>query len=144
LPNNETNPKQISNHSPHCRDGMGGFNFNKMKNTKKLPKAFKDKWLKALRSGKFKQCQESLYDGEGYCCLGIACKIAYKNIPKWINDDYVLGEKGDTGEKRKIKNIPLVLLGDENHNPIVKELIRMNDKYGKSFKQIANYIEKNL
>ena len=38
------------------------------------------KWVKALRSGKYKQCQKRLYDGEGYCCLGVLCKILGKEF----------------------------------------------------------------
>lgn len=50
-----------------------------MKN--KLPKKFKEKWLKALRSGEYKQSTGFLteqYEGESnYCCLGVACKVAH-------------------------------------------------------------------
>lgn len=37
------------------------------------------KWVKALRSGKYKQTTGRLQDGKGYCCLGVACAIT---IPK--------------------------------------------------------------
>src|SRR5262245_7943484 len=30
------------------------------------------KWVEALRSGKYKQCQNQMFDGDGYCCLGVA------------------------------------------------------------------------
>lgn len=36
------------------------------------------KWVDALRSGEYKQCYGVLSDGEGYCCLGVACKISGK------------------------------------------------------------------
>lgn len=37
------------------------------------------KWVKALRSGKYKQGQDALQSEKGYCCLGVACEIF---IPK--------------------------------------------------------------
>ena len=37
------------------------------------------KWVKALRSGKYKQAKGSLQTGDGFWCLGVACK---EFIPK--------------------------------------------------------------
>lgn len=34
-----------------------------------------EKWIKALRSGKFKQGVGRLQSNAGLCCLGVACKI---------------------------------------------------------------------
>lgn len=31
------------------------------------------KWLRMLESGKFKQAHYTLFDGAGYCCMGLAC-----------------------------------------------------------------------
>ena len=47
------------------------------KNENKLPVAFKKKWVKALRSGKYKQGRCRLYNPEtdSYCCLGVACRV---------------------------------------------------------------------
>ena len=36
------------------------------------------KWVKALRSGKYKQTTSRLKDKTGYCCLGVACELAVK------------------------------------------------------------------
>jgi len=33
------------------------------------------KWVKALRSGKYKQSREMLKNSGGYCCLGVLCEI---------------------------------------------------------------------
>lgn len=43
-----------------------------------MKKAIADQWVKALRSGKYKQGQGKLYrDGnDSYCCLGVLCKIS--------------------------------------------------------------------
>lgn len=47
----------------------------------KFPKVFKRKWIKALRSGEFKQGEGSLKimvedNGYQYCCLGVAAEVA--------------------------------------------------------------------
>lgn len=118
-----------------------------MENENKLPPEFKAKWVQALRSGKYKQCRETLFDGVGYCCLGVACKIT-GNRPKGLTI-----EKGTNG-------IPDLITGQGNshysadYNPIVERLASLNDgtkhsifnPKGKqySFSQIADYIEANL
>lgn len=33
------------------------------------------KWVKALRSGEYKQTNYTLQDKRGFCCLGVACKL---------------------------------------------------------------------
>ncbi len=33
-----------------------------------------EKWVAALRSGKYQQTEGSLQNIEGFCCLGVACK----------------------------------------------------------------------
>jgi hypothetical protein len=35
-------------------------------------------WCAALRSGDYQQARKALYDGEGYCCLGVLCDLAVK------------------------------------------------------------------
>lgn len=104
----------------------------------KLPKAFKNKWIKALRSGEYSQTKRKLQDKDGYCCLGVACRIIHPYM-----------HFGTSGliTKQNIK-VPKLLKGvaeksDKMFNPVVAKLTFMNDD-GKSFKQIANYIEKNL
>lgn len=42
--------------------------------TYQLPKEFAAKWVAALRSGEYKQCDGQLASPNGYCCLGVACK----------------------------------------------------------------------
>jgi hypothetical protein len=34
-----------------------------------------ERWVEALRSGEYQQAKSVLYDGTGYCCLGVACKL---------------------------------------------------------------------
>ena len=110
--------------------------------TDKLPKVFKKKWLDALRSGKYKKGKEMLYniDKNTYCCLGVACVISgYKK------ELITHGEEGYI-EEFKTPRIPNILIGSDD---IVNTLIAKNDggksyKRALGFKEIANWIEKNL
>ena len=132
----------------------------KIKNNKgetidvKLPKAFKTKWVKALRSGKFIQGKHKLYSeingtGSYCCCLVVACIVA--NVDKKdIMDNYFINDKFD--------NVPEILkgIGGDNVNVLLNKLTQMNDgkifiiKNGyrtfrsKSFNYIASYIERYL
>lgn len=103
----------------------------------KLPKAFKTKWLKALRSGKYEQYTEGgLYSvsNNSYCCLGVAghiCGVDNSELRRY-------------GYLTEIENnkIPKLIQGDKE-NPVVDKLTEFNDN-GKSFKWIASYIERYL
>jgi hypothetical protein len=101
-----------------------------------MDKQIKTKWLKALRSGRYKQTQNNLYDGKGYCCLGVLAKV--QRAPdvdlrgeSFLEDDRAVFSAGITGKSQRV-------------------LSRLNDKEddegnpaGKSFKEIADYIEKH-
>lgn len=118
----------------------------------KLPKDFKKKWIAALRSGEYKQLKNNLYkenwvtsdrQESGYCCLGVAARVCgldkeFIKDKDWLNeiDEEVINE-----------SIPAMLLYDAYTNELIKKLQEMNDGEGRkqrSFKQIANWIEKNL
>lgn len=43
------------------------------------------KWVKALRSGKYKQSKMELQTPKGYCCLGVACDIFIKKEKKMLS-----------------------------------------------------------
>lgn len=45
-------------------------------------------WLAALRSGEYKQATGVLNNGNGFCCLGVACDVYAKQTGKgkWGND----------------------------------------------------------
>ena len=48
------------------------------------------KWVVALRSGKYEQAKNALRDGNGFCCLGVACDIYMKDTGdgEWDGSDY--------------------------------------------------------
>lgn len=95
----------------------------------KLPIEFKEKWLAALRSGEYKQCEGSLHSDAGHCCLGVA--------------EIVLGFESEDNEVLVGDYIPNAIVGTAHDNKIVGILTNMNDN-GKSFLQIADWIEANL
>lgn len=115
----------------------------------RLPIAFKRKWVKALRSGEFKQGSSALKEDVSpdndrvdyrYCCLGVACEIQGL---KTDNRGFI--ENSNVYNKLKgITKIPKILLGSDDNNPVVSKLVFLNDTNKWSFKKIATWIEKNL
>lgn len=102
-----------------------------------MDKKLKTKWIRALRSGKFKQWREGALveptaDGEGasYCCLGV---LRHVMNPK---------------DKRSRKGMncylsdPQLRVAGLTHEA-QEELAEKNDS-GRRFPAIANYIEKKL
>ena len=97
-------------------------------------------WVKALRSGEYRQGQgflrETIQGKSHFCCLGVLADLAKKDGgPKWKACTDVIAE----------------INGDESFLPKSwedwlkikqKRLAKMNDQ-GKSFAQIADYIERN-
>lgn len=103
---------------------------------KKLTKKFKRDWVKALRSGKYKQGQRTLLRDNKYCCLGVACVVAgVKNVPR----SPVISEFS-----KRLSVLPEILKGGINYNRVVNKLVDMNDVRRKSFNEIADWIEENL
>jgi len=106
----------------------------------KLPKKFKEKWLKALRSGEYKQGEGHLYQDGCYCCLGIACLIAGMSTEKMGKHATINAEIDDV-------RVPKIIKNRYDQVNLVTTLFSMNDglsRSRRSFKQIANWIEKNL
>lgn len=127
----------------------------------KLRKPIKEKWLKALRSGEYKQgtgqlCEEP-YDEDGqyaFCCLGVLT-----NITEGFNTDdsvYCDGAKYADGYPTQstfdavFKRLPEELDRRDNWDEVhvlykgrPHKLDELNDG-GMSFKRIANIIEKQL
>ena len=116
----------------------------------------KTKWLEALRSGEYKQCQGSLTDnGGGYCCLGVLAKVAglpiiynipprgdYDDVPEVVDG---IGATLDEAFEQGYDPIWGLLneSGSTDRGPVANHVIEMNDK-GLSFKAIAKYLEVKL
>jgi hypothetical protein len=101
----------------------------------KLPIDIKQKWIAALRSGEYMQGIGKLYESGRYCCLGVLAAIC-GNSNKVLGKHLVL--------KDGMSGVPDLLIGPSSSNPIVDLLTTMNGITGKSFDQIAGWIEENL
>lgn len=117
-----------------------------------LPSVKRD-WLKALRSGKYSQGQDALYDpaSKSFCCLGVLCEIngikrsdmVHMGMPQEVGFG-----KDATPERSEI---PKGVEYDANeyawsvlYNGKLTPLSVLNDSKRLSFKQIANIIEKRV
>jgi len=121
-----------------------GTKQEQQENRKKftLPRRFAEKWLEALRRGKYKRTICELYSRVygGYCCLGVAGRVVGIEA-KDLKGDF----PKDCGKQLKLK-YPLAFFKTEKRNGISdlsSTLAEMNDE-GWSFKQIARWIELNV
>lgn len=96
-----------------------------MKPTKQQIKANRKKWAAALRSGKYKQCRHKMYDGIGFCCLGVAAVVVCK-LPAAI-----LSDKGYGAVRRA--------MGYTHDHQTA--FINANDYDRKRFKTIAKMVD---
>ncbi len=110
------------------------------------------KWVAALRSGKYKQGAFTLHRKNKFCCLGVACELYQREvggleIKKEIKEFLV-----DDGYREDIcvcYDGDSYLLPNKVRNwldlsyPFQNGLASMNDE-GKSFEEIANYLDKEL
>ena len=94
----------------------------------------KQLWIKALRSGRYKQTQHNLLDCDGYCCLGVLCRVASPNS-KWKegNGNFLFKGEGLMPPRDLLKEVGLAYRS-------AKFLAKMNDN-NKTFEQIAKHIE---
>ena len=116
-----------------------------------MNKNIKNKWLKALRSGEYKQGKSALRDGDTYCCLGVLTELYRKETGLGI------WEKGKIGmdfynEEEISMGVPSKTIcewaGLNDENPSVESehgicIAEINDK-GVSFNEIADIIEEQL
>lgn len=117
-----------------------------------MKKEVKDLWVKALRSGKYKQTTKTLKNNEddAYCCLGVLCDISKQG--EWgthgTHPLYMCGDNlNDFGE---LPSAVMYYAGISHSQGLVEfpkgtfvSLINLNDTRRRSFKQIAAFIERN-
>lgn len=112
----------------------------------KMPIELKTKWVKALRSGKYKQGRGRLYDPDtkSFCCLGVLEHICLNgNVEKYHQDDAPF---------RTLPSLEFYKsFGMGDYDDVVTDeraLAALNDgssgRKPKGFRTIANYIVKNI
>lgn len=96
-------------------------------------------WVKALRSGEYKQGIGRLRSkNDRYCCLGVLTDLyVKKNKLEWVKEEnlYSFSNYAFTLPKEVFKWSKL-------KHDTEAELMNMNDE-GERFKKIADYIERN-
>jgi len=99
-------------------------------------KQLKAEWVKALRSGEYKQGRLRLQRGDSYCCLGVLCEVAGVAIPR-------NGIDLDCLSLRKFGD-ECGLLTKTSHISLQGRLIQLNDSDLLPFPAIADWIEANV
>lgn len=100
----------------------------------------KQKWVEALRSGKYKQAESELKSVNGFCCLGVLHEVTKGT---WTENDY---SKFVCGTKHTKNGSSTTLEGpflQGLHPAIANDLAGFNDSRF-SFNYIADYIEENV
>lgn len=109
-----------------------------------MNKQIKKDWVKALRSGKYRQAQEQLRVGGKFCCLGVLCDLHRKKVggKKW---DLSTCIPEYSGNDILLPGNVMEWAGLEQDDPTIgdQDLSEWNDA-GESFEKIANLIENNL
>ena len=92
-------------------------------------------WVKALRSGEYKQTKDSLKNRGGFCCLGVLCDLAAKDGGgDWYRNEY-------RGYKSSPPYNIQKFIFNKFGSKFMSQLMCYNDN-GKSFEFIADKIEK--
>jgi len=127
-----------------------------------MDSSLKQKWVRALRSGKYIQTSGALRTEDGYCCLGVLCDV-YDSENWTLAPHEELGHESEEWhyqtKSRGYTNVMKDVLPDQVveaadldlHNPEVPygidgtrtSLAVINDS-GATFKQIADLIETHL
>lgn len=116
-----------------------------------MDKKTKQKWLKALRSGEYKQGRHTLREDfiaeKEYCCLGVLCDLVEPNLWRkgscggWRNYSEDAGGMPRKELQKRLGLDKKAHRAEHDNETIADTLADMNDR-GCSFKEIANWIEK--
>jgi len=103
-----------------------------------------EQWVSALRSGDYKQIRGTLKGehpegGTGYCCLGVLSEIMGYEVEKQGIIEGSLSEYSSEGPSDIYDDFRNIIGSDR-----VDALVHYNDETDLDFKEIADYIEKEL
>lgn len=105
-----------------------------------MNKYWKDQWVKALRSGEYKQGQHRLcreVDSEcQYCVLGVLCDISYNGYWEKFQDVWRVGGRSGFPVEELLEEVGLT--------PNDASFLAGRNDSGLDFRMLANYIEEWL
>ena len=98
-------------------------------------------WVEALRSGEYNQVEGALFsaNANGYCCLGLKCKLDGNLIHRKASGWYV-----DKTVKLNSANYNSGYINRDTIPQIVQDVLAQYNDEGKSFNWIAAYIDRYL
>ena len=115
-----------------------------------MNKQIKNRWVKALRSGKYRQAHGMLYSAgsKGYCCLGVLCAVQGDDPAEWDCKN-----EQEVEEMLVVNKVPKYLaaglytlemkdLANRNDDGVILNTGRHYDPH--SFDEIADFVEHNL
>ena len=117
---------------------------------KKMDPKVKRKWLKALRSGKYRRAQAQLAKNGRYCCLGVLCEVM--RWPYEADEGEPLPQYLSAAGLSEDSMAACVRLNDGTLDDLVNEDLRKaigkvkgyRKHSGASFRAIADFVEKKL
>ncbi len=103
--------------------------------------------VKALESGEYKQCYNRLRVGDCYCVMGVACDLY--DSSRWIDrcgtKFYSYKQDDDEYPEAYVANCPMYVAEYFGFtNPQLSMLTQLNDNYKYTFKEIAEWIKRNV
>lgn len=116
-----------------------------------MNKRIAKKWVRALRSGKYKQDVAALRTDSGFCCLGVLCDLYAKEKKlkrnPWSNNDCGRGWEWNGiaygSLPRSVQRWAGMHSGSGDYGPGERDLAYQND-CGRSFTTIAKIIEDHV
>lgn len=107
-----------------------------------MKKEIAEEWVKALRSGKYKQGRNFLKKDDKFCCLGVLCEIAAESMNSaaidYSNNSWALPPSIQNWAEMSSSMGVFEPEFDENAN---HSLSFINDNLGGNFNEIADIIE---
>lgn len=103
-----------------------------------------EEWIAALRSGKYKQTRNKLYDGTGYCSLGVACVVAGKKFTSTdVSPTYWVCEYESQFMPKSVMDF-FALNARDGHRCGGASLAQINDNGTATFHEIASLLEREI
>jgi len=114
----------------------------------------KERWVRALRSGEYKQGNEYLHSGDAYCCLGVLCELAVDaGVTKPVTNHGLTVSYYGVDENESAVHLPPEVMkwaglsyntGDAVTINKYRRVLAGHNDAGISFEEIADAIEAQL